>query len=348
MTTSEPLSLLRRFDLPDTRVARHAYAFAARATAPFILNHSVRSYIFARSHAAHRGLTSGSDYDDELLFLSCVLHDVGLSEEGNGDQRFEVDGADTAAALLREYGMDERRIEIVWDAIALHTSQGIAERKGAEVALSQAGIATDILGAQREILQPGLADEVHALLPRENLGYALTDAIVDQALANPRKANPLTFPGQLLRLHLPHGAIPDWYQVLGQAGWGDKPLRAAGRCRAETPEQAAVLFMEYLAARDLEGLVSLYEPDAHFVPEPGVHATGEAAIRQALQNLLDSGAGLTLEPRDSRIVGDIALMSNTATLSPVGSPPVISDTTEVLRRQPDGTWAYVVDDPFFS
>jgi HD superfamily phosphodiesterase len=47
-----------------------------------------------------------------LLFFSCILHDIGLSKEGNGDQRFEVDGADTAATFLREHGVEDSRVEI--------------------------------------------------------------------------------------------------------------------------------------------------------------------------------------------------------------------------------------------
>ena len=62
-----------------------------------------------------------------------------------------------AAAFLRERGADERRIAIAWDAVALHTSDGIAPRKATEVALAEAGIGTDILGARRESLPAGLA-----------------------------------------------------------------------------------------------------------------------------------------------------------------------------------------------
>ncbi|MFB7256254.1 nuclear transport factor 2 family protein [Streptomyces nojiriensis] len=348
MTTDAPLPVFEQLRLPDTDLTRDAYTYVARATPDFVLHHSVRSYVFARAHAQNQGLNASTDFDDELLFLSCVLHDIGVSQEGNGDQRFEVDGADTAAAFLRERGVEERRIAIAWDAIALHTSDGIAGRKGTEVALAQAGIGTDILGVRREDLPPGLADEVHALLPRMDLAYALSDAIVTQALAKPHKASPLTFPGALLRHHLPHGAHPDWYDLLAAAGWGDRPVGAAARRRAETPEQVGSLFMEYLEAGDIEGLVSLYEPNAHFVPTRGTHLVGTASIRKGLQQLIDTGARLKLELRDIRRVDDIALVSNTATLTGVGPGPVVSTTTEILRRQPDGGWAHVVDDPFFG
>jgi uncharacterized protein (TIGR02246 family) len=218
------------------------------------------------------------------------------------------------------------------------------------VALSQAGIATDILGAGRENLPSGLADSVHALLPRADLAYALSDAVLAQAKDKLQKAEPLTFPGELLRHHLPYGTYPGWFDLLASAGWGDKPIDPASRRRAESPEQVATLFMEYLDAGDLDGLVSLYEPHAHFVPTPATHLVGTTAIRAALRQMIDSGAHLKLELRDIRRVDDVALVSNTATLTgatPDGSP-VFSTTTEILRRQPDGGWAHVVDDPFFS
>ncbi|MFE0389700.1 hypothetical protein ACFW1F_37430 [Streptomyces bungoensis] len=64
--------------------------------------------------------------------------------------------------------------------------------------------------------------------------------------------------------------------------------------------------------------------------------------------MVDSGSRLKLELRDIRQVDDVALVSNNATLTGAGPEPVISTTTEILRRQPDGGWAHVVDDPFFS
>jgi hypothetical protein len=205
MTDAAPAFFVQ-LSLPDTDIARKAFAFAKRATPEFVLNHGVRSYVFARAHAAGRGLRPGTDYDDELLFVSCILHNIGLSEQGNGQQRFEVDGADTAAAFLRAHGVEERRVEIAWDAIALHTSPGIANRKAAEVALTRAGFLIDILGADREKLPVGLAEQLHAVLPRADLAYAFSDAVRVQAMAKPQKANPLTFAGVLLRHHLPHGA----------------------------------------------------------------------------------------------------------------------------------------------
>jgi ketosteroid isomerase-like protein len=347
MTDAAPAFFVQ-LNLPDTDIARKSYAYAKRATPEFILNHSIRSYVFARAHAARRGLRPGTDYDDELVFLSCILHGIGLGEQGNGEQRFEIDGADTAAAFLRQHGVEERRVAIAWDAIALHTSPGIANRKAAEVALTRAGFLIDVIGADREELPAGLAEELHAVLPRADLAYALSDAVLAQATDKPQKANPLTFAGVLLRHHLPYGAYPGWYDLIGTAGWGDKPVGAPTRRRAETPEQVATLFMEYLEMGDLDGLVSLYEPNAHFVAAPGLLLVGTVAIRQALQRMIDSGARLRLEPRNIRRVEDLALVSNIVTETTPDAKPIIYTTTEILRRQPDGGWVHILDDPFFG
>ena len=88
-----------RIDLPDSEIASAAKQFVYDVSPAFVAHHSLRSYLYGRELAAAKGLRPGVDYDDELVFLSCMLHDLGVTEHANGDQRFEVDGADAAAAL---------------------------------------------------------------------------------------------------------------------------------------------------------------------------------------------------------------------------------------------------------
>ncbi|OIK25521.1 hypothetical protein VT52_021645 [Streptomyces malaysiense] len=216
------------FELPQSELAVAALQFAEGAEQPYLFRHSVRGYLFAREIANHRGLRPDVDYHDEQLFLGCVLHDLGLTEQGNGDQRFEVDGADLAAAFLREHGADDSTVAVVWDAVALHTSDGIASRKEPEVALAQAGIALDVMGRGKEALTEGFAERVHSAFPRDDLGYVIADAIVAQAMANPAKASPLSLAGQLLRQRLPHGTVPDWHDLIAGAGWGDRRTAVPG------------------------------------------------------------------------------------------------------------------------
>ncbi|MFE7609160.1 nuclear transport factor 2 family protein [Streptomyces celluloflavus] len=339
------------FGLPRSDLAVRALRFAEAAEPAVIFRHSVRSYLFARELATGRGLTAGADFDDELVFLGCVLHDLGLSEQGNGDQRFEVDGADLAARFLRDQGVDEQVVATVWDTIALHTSDGITSRQGPEVALAQAGIAADILGRDKELLPDAFTDRVHAAFPREDLAYALTDLVERQALANPAKAGPLSFPGQVVRGSLPHGTLPTWYDLIAGAGWGDRPPAArTDTAAAWEPGQLPVLFERFLDAGDLDALVSLYEPHAVLAPAPGSTVTGPTAIAAQLRSWIECGVRVTFRRRALHTAGDLALLSHTATVtgpSPDGTP-VTRDTAEVARRQPDGRWLYAVDDPFFG
>ncbi|MEC3918365.1 HD domain-containing protein [Nocardia sp. CDC160] len=213
------------FGVPTTELAVAADALAASVSPDFTYNHCVRSYLFAREIAAASGLRADTDYDDELVYIACLLHDLGATEHANTDQRFEVDGADAAAEFLTARGVDPARVKQVWDAIALHTSDGIAHRFGPVAAVAQQGIATDIMGAFRDRLSPEFAARVHAAWPRHDVGYALPAVIAAQVHANPAKSSPMNFASHLHRLYYP-GSAPalTWFDMVEAAGWDDKPV----------------------------------------------------------------------------------------------------------------------------
>lgn len=115
------------------------------------------------------------------------------------------------------------------------------------------------------------------------------------------------------------------------------------------PEELGRLFAERVNAGDLDGLLSLYEERATFVGPDGGNASGSDAIRERLEGLLAMAPEIT--PTSSRVVmaGDVALMSNRWRISlgaGNGSPTGLDGaSTEVARRQPDGGWLYVIDNP---
>jgi hypothetical protein len=208
------------FAIPDTDLTRKAYDLAFSLETPAIAHHSVRSYLFARAIGHGQGLTPGSGYDDEVLFLACVLHDAGLSERGNGDQRFEVDGADLAAGFLRENRFAEDRVQTVWEAIALHSSTGIAHRMRAEIALAHGGIGMDVVARGAEGLPDGVAGRAHAAFPRLQEGCGLAEAIIAQGVRNPAKAPMGSLAYELVRQADPGAARPHWKDLVGQAWRG--------------------------------------------------------------------------------------------------------------------------------
>jgi putative intracellular protease/amidase len=214
-----PATVQTDLEFPQTRLAEVADELARAAEPEFMYNHSVRSYLFARVAAAARGLTAGEGYDDELLFLSCILHDVGLTSQADRGRRFEVDGAEAAIDLLRANGLEAARAAIVWDAIALHTSAGIAEYRGNGVALTRAGIGIDF-GLDADLVPDQLAGQVHDQYPRLDMARCLTDAIVGQAQGSPQKAPPYTLPGELARERAAGLSWTRLERVAAQGRWG--------------------------------------------------------------------------------------------------------------------------------
>ena len=117
---------------------------------------------------------------------------------------------------------------------------------------------------------------------------------------------------------------------------------------ATDPAQMHGLFEDAFNAGDLDALMALYEPDAALVPQPGAVAEGTAAIRESLTWFLDRRGRITLDTKLVLRVGDLAYLANRWSLTggtmPDGSRAELGATTaEVARRQPDGTWLYVID-----
>ncbi|MFB7910486.1 HD domain-containing protein [Kitasatospora sp. NPDC056076] len=189
--------------LPGTPLADAVVNLIRPVETPSVFNHSIRSYLFARLVADRLGLAAGHDYQDDLLFAACAMHDLGVAADGPHSQRFEVEGADRAAAFLTDRGVPAAEADQVWQAIALHTSPGIAERRGTLCLLVREGVALDFgrsPGTEHlDAVTDEQADAVHAAYPRLDMIRALTDAIVAQAAKDPGNAPWYTIPGELLR-----------------------------------------------------------------------------------------------------------------------------------------------------
>jgi uncharacterized protein (TIGR02246 family) len=119
---------------------------------------------------------------------------------------------------------------------------------------------------------------------------------------------------------------------------------------AHKPEELDELFTQAFNSGDLDALVALYEPEGCINPEPGQVAIGTQAIREALSGFLAMNPKLTLEVKNLNQISDIALTSGNWQLTgtgPDGSPvDMKGQSVEVSRRQPDGTWLFVIDNPF--
>ncbi len=186
--------------LPTGTLADASLAIARASVSRSIVDHSIRSFLFARLLADDAGCLNDADYDEDLLFAATVMHDLGLGEHATGEARFEVEGADLAAAVLRRHSVAERDIDRVWEAIALHSSLGIAHRRGLLTSLTHKGVFIDA-GRVTDAVAGRLRREVLNAYPRPAADRSIADAIVAHATRSEAAAPPGSLAFELLRLH---------------------------------------------------------------------------------------------------------------------------------------------------
>jgi hypothetical protein len=200
---------------PDSELCQRATALVAEISPAFLFNHCARSFLFGDAI----GKRDGMQYDRELLYLSAMLHDLGLTDSYVGaNQRFELEGADRARAFLVEKGLDARKAEVVWDAIALNSSFGIALRKGPETALAHLGVTADFLGTRLADVGPARVAEIVREYPRPAFISSATNLLVACARRKPQFV-PGTFLEIVVHSHAPDVRVPTWTDLLAQSPW---------------------------------------------------------------------------------------------------------------------------------
>jgi len=157
----------------DTPLVHDAIELVRSSSEPYLFNHAMRSWLFGVLLAEHVEPAP----DPELLAVSAVLHDLGLTERYSAQERFEVDGANAARSFLRERGIPAHQIQLVWDAIALHTTRSIALHKEPEVAMTHSGIAVDVIGAGIDQIPQAKLRAILAQFPRLSMKKQLQDCL---------------------------------------------------------------------------------------------------------------------------------------------------------------------------
>jgi uncharacterized protein (TIGR02246 family) len=117
-----------------------------------------------------------------------------------------------------------------------------------------------------------------------------------------------------------------------------------------TPEQVLETIVEGINSGNLDTLMPLYESEAAFATRPGNLAHGSPGVRQALAGFISMNGKLDLEVTRVLEVDDLALVTGTWTFhgtGPDGEPVrLAASNADVLRRQADGTWRFVIDNPW--
>ena len=165
--------IIAGIQVPDSAIARNATQLVRDIEDDLLYNHSRRVFLWG----ALAGMRARVQYDPELLYLGAMFHDLGLTERYSSTHlRFEVDGAKAARDFMRGYGIEERDVEEVWTAIALHNTPGIPEHMRPTIALVTAGVEMDVLGIGYEDFSHEQRDHVCAKHPR---GTNFKEGIID-------------------------------------------------------------------------------------------------------------------------------------------------------------------------
>ena len=118
--------------IPDSALAKATTEYIRDVESDLLYHHSRRVFLFGALSGERKQLA----YNPELLYVGAMFHDLGLVEgHRSNNERFEVDGANAAAAFLKPYGLSDDDIEQVWLSIALHTTPGVPQHLRPTVAL---------------------------------------------------------------------------------------------------------------------------------------------------------------------------------------------------------------------
>jgi hypothetical protein len=157
------MAIVETVGIPDSKLCKEITELVRDTESELLFNHSSRVYYFG----ALSGLRRGLSFDRELLYAGAMFHDMGLMpRHSSRSERFEVDGANAARDFLKAHGIAPQDIDVVWTAIALHTTPGVPVHMHPVIALVTAGVEMDVLGIAYDQFTDAQRNAVVAAYPR--------------------------------------------------------------------------------------------------------------------------------------------------------------------------------------
>ena len=166
---------------PDSALTRAASDAAVRLLPTTLLNHSHRTYRFARA----LGDLEQVDVDAELLFTAALLHDTGLVAAGGRDD-FTLTSARVARDVAEAVGSSSAAIETLQTAITMHHSPRVTRAAGAVAYLLSAGAGVDVAGLRCWELPSAVLTDAVRTHPRDGFKTFFTQAWAEEAARVPQ------------------------------------------------------------------------------------------------------------------------------------------------------------------
>ncbi|MFE3766234.1 HD domain-containing protein [Streptomyces sp. NPDC059104] len=166
----------------ESDTARSAFEAASEYADQALLNHSVRSYAFGAEYARRHGLA----HDAELLYVSALLHDLGLTPPFDSHTLpFEEAGGHVARIFTAGLGWAPRRRARAQEVIVLHMRDEVTAAEDVESHLLQVGTSADVSGLRVADFDPAFRAGLLEHYPRLGFGPAFLALVEDQAVRKP-------------------------------------------------------------------------------------------------------------------------------------------------------------------
>ena len=170
---------------PQTPAAKAARSVADRYYTPALLNHCVRSYLWATTYAAAHGVA----FDDELLYVAAMLHDIGLTPAFDSHRLpFEEAGGELAWVFGVAAGWPADRAARALEIIVAHMRADVSSTADPESHLLQVATGWDVVGRRPEEFPEQARTELLARYPRQGFGGEFVACFEDQASRKPDSA----------------------------------------------------------------------------------------------------------------------------------------------------------------
>ena len=178
-------SILDSIRFPQTATATAALSVATRFCTPPLLNHCVRSYLWGAMYASRHGIT----FDDELLYVSAMLHDIGLTDVFDSHRvAFEEAGGHLAWVFGAAAGWDADRAARATEIIVRHMRGDVSSTADPESHILQVATSWEIVGRRPEEFPAEARTEMLALYPWRGFGSDFLACFQDQATRKPGSA----------------------------------------------------------------------------------------------------------------------------------------------------------------